>query len=105
MYVCVYAQQTMRLVWAFTRDSHLTKPQDGVGFQEALAEHMCLNLWNVHSEETSLLAPHKCCSVRLSLSPFSRFLTTTERQRVPVASKANQGPWEPPHKYLKPKRQ
>ena len=56
----------MRLVWAFTRDTHLMKPQeclegDGVGFREALAEHMCLNLWNVHSEETSLLAPYMSC--------------------------------------------
>ena len=71
-------KQTMPLVSAFMRDTHLTKPQDclegdGVGFQE----HMCLNLWNVHIEETMPpCAIHKFCSVTLSLIPFSRFLTT-----------------------------
>ena len=118
-------KETMTLVSAFTRDALPPKPpecldDDGVGFQEALAEHNGLNLWNV-KRRRCLLAPYtnfqrfvhlnsiikrlKLLSVTLSLVQCSRFLTTSERQHVQVASTANQGLWEPPHRYLEPKRQ
>ena len=67
-------KQTMPLVSAFMRDTHLTKPQDclegdGVGFQE----HLRLNLWNVHIEETRRCLPAPYTNSVLSRSASSHF--------------------------------
>ena len=118
MYVCTYVRysltyvkkQTMTLVSAFRRDARPPKPpecldDDGVGFQETLAEHMCLNHWSV-TKRRCLLAPYtnlqrlvrlhsvikhlKLCSVTRSLITFPRFdddVFKLQAQRIMVCGR------------------
>ena len=116
MYVCKYecltsVKQTMTPVSVFTRDTHPTKPKeclddDGVGFQEALAEHIFHKLWSVTRRRCLLPYTNKLMVVRtnsiiprltlfsVTLILFAHFLTRHNRQHVQVASRANQGLWD-----------
>ena len=132
MYLCMYVhtfarfnltyvkKQAVTLVSAFRRDARPPKPpecldDDGVGFQETLAEDMCFSHWSA-TKRRCLLAPYtnlqrlvllhsvikhlKLCSVRRILIPLSRFLTTNRRRPVQVASTTTHDLWEAPHRYL-----
>ena len=118
MYLCMYVhtfarfnltyvkKQAVTLVSAFRRDARPPKPpecldDDGVGFQEMLAEDVCVSHCGA-TKRRCLLAPYtnlqrlvllhsvikhlKLCYVRCILIPLSRFLTTHRRRSVQVAS-------------------
>ena len=132
MYLCMYVhtfarfnltyvkKQAVTLVSAFRRDARPPKPpecldDDGVGFQETLAEDVCFSHCGA-TKRRCLLAPYtnlqrlvllhsvikhlKLCSVRCILIPLSRFLTTNRRRPVQVASTTTHNWWEGPHRYL-----
>ena len=107
-------KQTIARASEFKRDTHPIKPKeclddDGVGFQEALAEHIFHKLWSVTRRRCLLPYTNKLMLVRtnsiiprltlfsVTLILFAHFLTRHNRQHVQVASRANQGLWEPPH--------